>query len=458
MYKIHYVWNLCRKKFHKMLKINSLRAFFRSFLGARFSFLGIGTLAGGVFALLLVIGLTGCQNGSKDEKGGAAGVGRLFNILAIRGETVVDIRSMVGRDTLVRRFVLRDSVKIASGKSLPKELAGATVLRVPLQRVVALSSSQVGYMLRLGLEDRIVAVGEGRYVADSVLYAKFAAAKLDEVGNGSSLAIEKLVALKPDLVMTFATGGGEDDYQRLEMLGLPVMLTSEWQDENPIAKAEWIKLYGILFDAGDGNIFARADSIYRHEKLVYDSLASLALPKDGGVREIAGALNRQDSRSSFPDSLSHSPCPRVLVGMSYGGVWYAPGGKSYTARLIADAGGCYLWANDTTREMKLSMEEILALADSADVWLNPGMFTTLDEVIAADPRVKRIKAFKNCRVFQNDGRRGPGGGNDFYERAVARPAELLQNLSQVLHPDLSGDIAPILDDSVSKWYRNICSF
>ena len=334
------------------------------------------------------------------------------------GERVVAIRSIVGRDTLEKRFVLRDSAAFAAGQKLPTELSGATVLRTPLQRVVALSSAHIGYMLRLGLEDRIVAVGEGKYVADSALYYRVAGA-IAEVGNGTSLDLEKLIALKPDLVMTFATGGSEDDYSRMEALGLPVMLTSEWQENSVDAKADWIKLFTSLFGVEIPDEKKVPESIL--DPIVYGYPAGSADPCVEWKSKWVG-------RNGEHGFIVVARGPRVLAGMSYGGVWYAPGGRSYTADLIRKAGGCYLWASDTTRELRLTIEEVIALADSADVWINPGMFGTAEEILAAEPRVAHIKAFKDRKVFQNDGRKGPGGGNDFYEGAVARPRELVSNL------------------------------
>ncbi len=342
------------------------------------------------------------------------------------GESVAKIRSVVGRDTLVKTFVLRQTADFS--RALPVELTGATVLQVPLKRVVTLSSAQIGYMLRLGFQDKIVAVGEGKYVADSALYARVQSGEVAEVGSGPTLSLENVVALKPDLVMSFATGGGHDDYERINALGLPLMLTSEWQEDSPLAKAEWIKLFGRLF-----GIEALADSIFKQSKIAY-------------LQAVNGGAS---------DAVDGGSCPRVLVGMSYGGVWYAPGGNSYTARLIKDAGGCYLWASDTSRELQFSLEEIMLVADSADVWVNPGMFATPEDLLASEPRVKYIKAFKEKRVCQNDGRKGPGGGNDFYESAVVYPAEMLLNLRQCLKNATNGA------DSIQKefdWYHNIFIF
>lgn len=383
----------------------------------------------GLFMAFSAFGLSGC----KSEAGGdvkTADCGELpalefsenLKMGKLCGEDYAEIRSIVGRDTLIKRFRL-----------------GA-----PLKRVVALSSSQVGYMLRLGLRDRIVAVGEGRYLVDSLLYARVQKGEVAEVGNGPTLSLEKLMATKPDLVFDFATGGGMDDYERIGAIGLSLMLTSEWQERTPLAKAEWIKLFGRLF-----GVEALADSIFEQSKTNYTS----ELQTPNSLVTSNSELRTPNSELRTPNS--ELPCPRVLVGMSYGGVWHAPGGKSFTAQLIKDAGGCYLWAADTNQDLQFSLEEILQVADSADVWVNPGMFATVEDLLMAEPRVKYIRAFKEKRVYQNDGIKGAGGGNDFFESAVAYPAEILTNLRLCIQNSTNGA------DSTRKgfdWYHNIFIF
>lgn len=383
----------------------------------------------GLFMAFSAFGLSGC----KSEAGGdvkTADCGELpaleysenLKMGKLCGEDYAEIRSIVGRDTLIKRFRL-----------------GA-----PLKRVVALSSSQVGYMLRLGLRDRIVAVGEGRYLVDSLLYVRVQKGEVAEVGNGPTLSLEKLMATKPDLVFDFATGGGMDDYERIGAIGLSLMLTSEWQERTPLAKAEWIKLFGRLF-----GVEALADSIFEQSKTNYTS--ELQTPNS----LVTSNSELRTPNSELRTQNSELPCPRVLVGMSYGGVWHAPGGKSFTAQLIKDAGGCYLWAADTNQDLQFSLEEILQVADSADVWVNPGMFATVEDLLMAEPRVKYIRAFKEKRVYQNDGIKGAGGGNDFFESAVAYPAEILTNLRLCIQNSTNGA------DSTRKgfdWYHNIFIF
>lgn len=482
--------------FHKMLKINNLRCFKGAVLGGRlglFCFFGVISALSGAF-------LCACDGEESRAENGASSAPSCLEKVAYApmqyskmlrlgkscGYDLVEIRSVVGRDTLVKRFVLQGrgataspeaSVEASAGgvpsaETVARRLGGATLLQVPLKNVVVLSSAQIGYMLRLGLSDRIAGVGDGKYIVDSALYADANVAAdagaagvsadsltqgpgvprraVQQVGVGSTLDFEKLISMKPSLVMTFATGGSEDDYDRLEKMGVPAMLTSEWQEDSPLSKAEWIKLYGKLFCGGaDGaqGCTAPADTIFEQSRKIYETQTSL----------VNGMFTDDTGDVLAPKS------PRVLAGMSYGGVWYAPGGRSYTAKLIKDAGGRYLWASDTTREMRLSLEDVFALADSADVWINPGMYGTPAEILAAEPRARHIRAFAEKRVFQNDGRRGPGGGNDFYEGAVARPAELVRNLRDLFmekaenSSGLTSDELKkgISEENAFEWYHNI---
>ncbi|MBR2095008.1 MAG: ABC transporter substrate-binding protein [Fibrobacter sp.] len=479
---------------YKSLKINKLGSFVNPFRGLWFDFLANlrrfwrrGVPFFGFCAILpCVISIAGC-NRSEPETANVPkcteavqfeNIGSsYFSMGKLCGVDVAVLRSVIGKDTLVHKFVMMDSAASALGTDLrrrgfPEEWLSAAVLRVPLKRVAALSTSQVGFMLRLGLRDKIVGVSDGQYIVDSVLYYRTrrdsckASEFVESIGYDAG-ALEKLMALKPDLVLDFTTGGDYDNYEQIARTSLPLMLTSEWQEESPLAKLEWIKLYGILF-----GVRPLADSIFEHEKRLYETLRDLianSASRNGGVvgvsparggSELQGASEGEASpaNDSLPTSYflpSTKSCPRVLAGMTYGGVWHAPGGRSFTANLIRDAGGCYLWSADTSRELAFSFEQVYALADSVDIWVNPSAFGTADEIVALEPRVKNIKAFKEKMVFQNDGRKGPHAGNDFYEGAITRPAELLWNFANCINGPIPG--VNSLDTNY-KWYRNIYNF
>ena len=419
-------------------------------------------------ALLSSIFVTGCSRDAH-EKPEVSKCGEVqfesvgsdyFSIGKLCGVDVAVVRSVVGKDTLVHRFVMMDSSTASLGtdlrrRSFPEEWLSAKVLQIPLKRVVALSTSQVGYLLRLGFRDNIVGVSDGNYIVDSVLYNRArpdhgrASDFVQSIGYDAD-ALEKLMALHPDLIFDFTTGGDYDNYEQIARTSLPLMLTSEWQENSPLAKLEWIKLYGILF-----GVRSLADSIYEQEKKAYETLRNLIAQSETSSSNTDERTDFENNLSSIVYRLSSKTCPKVLAGMSYGGVWHASGGSSFTANLIRDAGGCYLWASDSSRELTFSFEQVFALADSVDVWVNPSMFATADEIVALEPRVKNIKAFKEKMIFQNDGRRGIGAGNDFYEEAVTRPAELLWNFAKCINGAVPGVNSL---DTTYTWYRNIYNF
>ena len=437
--KIHYLTVLCMKIYEGILKNGKIGRFLRLFLPI---LCFCGTLTGVFFVV-------GCNSDRQESKVAACSeavqfepIGSdYFSIGRLCGVDVAVVRSVVGKDTLVHKYVMMDSAAVGLGTDLrrrgfPEEWQSAFVLRVPLKRVVTLSTAQVGYMLRLGLRDNIIGVSDGQYIVDSILYERAKQKSVASIGYDAG-ALEKLMALSPDLVLDFTTGGDYDNYEQIARTSLPLMLTSEWQESSALAKLEWIKLYGILF-----GIRPLADSIYEQEKHKYETLRNL-------IAQGEVTSNLKGSESDRPH------CPKVLAGMSYGGVWHASGGNSFTANLVRDAGGCYLWASDTSRELTFSFEQVYALADSVDVWVNPSMFATADEILALEPRVKNIKAFREKKVFQNDGRKGAGAGNDFYEGAITRPAELLWNLTKCIKGAVPG-VNSI--DTSYKWYRNIYNF
>ena len=175
--------------YHICLKINKISPFSCSFQGGRFNFAVLFPLIfhwnirlwGACVVLFTALSVTGCSRDAHEtsevSKCGEAqfdSVGSdYFSMGKLCGVDIAVVRSVVGKDTLVHKFVMMDSVTELQGTDLrrrrfPEEWTLAKVLRVPLKRVVALSTSQVGYLLRLGLRDNIVGVSDGNYIVDSI--------------------------------------------------------------------------------------------------------------------------------------------------------------------------------------------------------------------------------------------------------------------------------------------------
>jgi iron complex transport system substrate-binding protein len=58
--------------------------------------------------------------------------------------------------------------------------------------------------------------------------------------------VEKIMDIKPDIIMLspFENSGG---YGKLEEIGIPLVECAEYMENTPLARAEWMKFYGMLF-------------------------------------------------------------------------------------------------------------------------------------------------------------------------------------------------------------------
>lgn len=314
------------------------------------------------------------------------------------------------------RWILRDSADTAE---LPENIADYPQLRLPARRMVILSSTYLGYLKLLGVDDRIVGVDSKKYIADSAFYARVEKRAVGEVGDGSEVSPEAVFSLKPDAVFAFSTGTSVYDmFPKLERLRMPVVLTAEWSERSPLAKAEWIKFFGI-FSGGE----ALADSLFAEMRARYESL-KLRL-----------------------DSVSHRPV--VFTGTPSSGTWYASTGNGYMANLIRDAGGEYLWSADSSEgTLAMPFEKVFADVRNAEFWLNPGGASDRAALVSREARVERFPVWKTGEIYEYDLRKGPGGGLDFYEGAVVKPDSLLLDVAKILHP-------ANFRDEPSKWYRKL---
>ena len=131
------------------------------------------------------------------------------------------------------------------------------------------------------------------------------------------------------------------------------------------------------------------------------------------------------------------PRPSVLVGTPFQGTWHVSGGDGYQARLIADAGGAYLWSDDETRGvLSLDFETVYAEGLDADLWLHAYGWDSSESALRNDSRMADFAAFRDGRVYNNDLRISEGGGNDYWESGSLRPDLILADLVHILHPHL----------------------
>jgi iron complex transport system substrate-binding protein len=126
-------------------------------------------------------------------------------------------------------------------------------LNAPVNRIVTLTPHLTELVFAAGAGSKLVGVS-----ANSDYPA--AARKLPTIGGAGTADLERIVALKPDVVLAWLSGGQRPDVERLEALGIPVIVTEPRRMDDI---ARHIELIGRI--AGTGYAAERAAYQFRND-------------------------------------------------------------------------------------------------------------------------------------------------------------------------------------------------
>ncbi len=296
---------------------------------------------------------------------------------------------------------------VERGKQIPAELRDRPVLFTPLQNIICLSTTHIGFLDALGELATVTGLSGSAYVSNEEVKKGLAESRIREVGYDRGLNYEMIVQLKPDVVFAYGVGSEINaQINKLHDLGISVVLVGEYLEQSPLAKAEWIKFFAAFFEKSD-----QANDLYEKIKAKYEEIRARA--------------------SAAPEK------PFVLTGLPFKDTWWMAGGQSNLAVLIEDAGGKFLWKeNLSTEAFPVSLEEVFLRAAKADFWINCGSVNNLDELMAFDPRFSELPVVKKMQVYNNNLRYTPSGGNDYWESGVVHPDLILADLVKIFHPEI----------------------
>ena len=267
-------------------------------------------------------------------------------------------------------------------------------VREPLRRIGTMSTVQVGFLYAIDAMNSLVAVCNPELI--------YTPLKGDEIDLGDSMKPSAERALQAGLDMLLAVNYGQYDNLeavRLEKLGIPLIYINEWQESSPLARAEWIRVIGAL----TGRLH-HADSVFHEVETKYNGLIT---------------------KSQEPIA--------IMSGNNFRGTWYVPSGKNYLAYLFKDAGAAYPFYDDEREtSIPLTIEETLRYFHDADVWVGANG-NSLAELAELDEKHTWFKAYQEGRVYNWRKQTKGGGPNNFWERGVVHPEEMLEDVIHILN-------------------------
>jgi iron complex transport system substrate-binding protein len=295
---------------------------------------------------------------------------------------------------------------------VPRELVGkvqvpnAREIPIPVQSLIATSTTHVALAEMLKATNIIRGMVGADYVYDSKVREKLNKGEISSFPMGG-FNKEEALNLQPDVVMI---SGGQaspfDNYQVLMDSGISILVNSEWLETTPLGKAEWVKVLAALLNK---------------EKLAN--------------KKFAVVEERYNDLKASVDTLRQKPL--VITNMPYKGAWFVPGGNSFNATILKDAGADYPWSGShKTGGLRKDFEVVYQIGLKADVWINPGAAETKKDLLAKDSRFRDFKPFQTGEIYNNNRRMSATGGNDFWESGVVHPERILADLVKIFHPDM----------------------
>ena len=286
------------------------------------------------------------------------------------------------------------------------------IITIPIENIVVTSTTHIPALELLGVEQTLVGFPGTDYVSSEKTRARIDKESIRELGKNEGVNTEVLLELKPDVVIGFGIDGNNKTFETIKKAGIPVIYNGDWVEKSPLAKAEWIKFFGVLY-----NKEKEADSIFNTIEKNYLE-----------AKTIAAKVDKQ---------------PSVLSGAMHKDVWYLPNGTSPEAQILKDANVNYLW-NETTGSgsLALNFESVYVKAKDADIWLSPSYYTSLEALKNANPFYTKFDAYKNKKIYSFATNTGSTGGVLYYELGTARPDLVLKDIIKICHPELLSEYKP----------------
>lgn len=359
--------------------------------------------------LTIVVTLSSCGGGktaSTHDEGDTVRLRYAKNLTIVRhdGYTEVALKDPWNKGKTLHRYILVNSPTTAN--EAPSGAVGgasASVIHVPLKRVVVGTSVLCGLIDKLGRRDAIGGVCDLQYVNIPFIQEGCRRGTIAECGSGLAPTLEKIIDLQPDgiCLSPFQNSGG---YGRIEELDVPIIEMADYMETSALGRAEWVRFYGMLL-----GVETRADSLFDAVESDYKRLKQMA----------------QTAKTT----------PAVLMDKQTGSVWYVPAGQSTVGGVIRDANVQYAWSDDRqSGSLPLPFETILEKAGQADIWLfryNAPQPMTYATLLSESAAYDQFKAFRNRQCYGCN-----TATTTFYEDTPFHPNLLLRDFICIAHPEL----------------------
>ncbi len=275
-----------------------------------------------------------------------------------------------------------------------------------IKSCVVISAAVFGYINLLNAEKYVKGVINPKYIYNTKILSLIKKDSIKNLGFDANINTEEIIKINPELIITSSNPSLKKSLNLLKKLGYKIIYIDEYKEQNPLARSEYIKLFGILFNKKN-----KSDSIFNSVEKNYNQLKEK-------TKKIAKR-------------------PTAFLGIIYGDTWFMPGANTYITNIIKDAGIHYLWEDSKKDMLMLSFEEVYFKAKNADYWLNISDIRKKENLNNAYRKYKWFDAFKTNKLYSFTNQiNNENNSNNFYEEGTVRCDLILQDLIKIAHPAL----------------------
>lgn len=375
---------------------------------------------GGMLVALLCVACADTDHTLGQRDAAPAGADRVemrhaktFAVWQREGYRIVDLRAPIvswgeaakGSEQRARIVLLP---KDLPAPELEGDLYGATVVRVPAQRIAVNYGPFEAMLTELGINERLVAVGGVKSYNDAIRN-RARSGELAQIGYGwhSPPQIDALLGAKADLLlMSMGDLGHAEHYERIRLLGVPVVPFFIDAEPSYMGDVDYVRLVGMLTGRE-----AQAEAFAAMVEANVEALKARA---------------------------AQQPPKRVLSAWFAGADRWMVTLRNADAALLRDAGGINpLQQPDDIRLdsfNRIGTEVLLTQARDIDCWIARDSHSAPFTDVAL---LAQFKAWREGCMFASDGMYKPeADAFDVYETASIRPDLVLGDLVRMLHVPL----------------------
>lgn len=270
----------------------------------------------------------------------------------------------------------RSFLCVPEGMSTPTDLEdGVVVLQMPITNMLVSSTPTVSLIDALGAVDRVSLTTTERdsWYIENVI-AQMDAGKMAFIGSYKEPDYEMITEANVTFsVFSSMLESVPEVAEKLDELGVSVLLDQSTYEPHPLGKVEWIKLYGAMFDLEE-----EAEAAFEAQKAKVDAISA-------------------EEKADKSVAIFYITSKNVL---------YARNGGDYMSKMVELAGGNYIFSDvkpEETGNSTYEFEDFYMKAKDADyiiyIWSLGGKPETLDDFVAKSDLFSDFKAVQDGNVW-----------------------------------------------------------